>query len=77
MGVALATHAHTFTDTDSINLARGLQHYTVVNDSPHPGYPLVVLTTCVIGVVLGRPPARAVIVGLLIAGHRGSRVFPW
>lgn len=43
--VALTTHAHTFTEADSINLARGLQHYSVATDSPHPpGYPLVVLS---------------------------------
>ncbi len=44
IAVTLATHAHAFTETDSINLARGLQHYSVATDSPHPpGYPLVVL----------------------------------
>jgi hypothetical protein len=48
--VAIATHAHTFTEADSINLARGFQHYTVATDSPHPpGYPLVVLAAHLVG----------------------------
>ena len=39
----LTTQAHTLTEHDSVNLARGLQHYDVVAHAPHPpGYPLVV-----------------------------------
>jgi hypothetical protein len=45
VAIVFTTHAHTLTETDSINLAKGLQHYSVATQSPHPpGYPLVVLT---------------------------------
>src|ERR1039457_5353302 len=45
LAVALTTHADTRTETVVFSLAKGLQHYSVATDSPHPpGYPLVVLT---------------------------------
>lgn len=41
----LRVHASTFTEHDSINLARALRHFDVRLHQPHsPGYPLVVLS---------------------------------
>jgi len=43
VGLHLISRAHTLTEHDSVNLARGLQHYDVLAHAPHPpGYPLVV-----------------------------------
>lgn len=50
LAVVLTTHAHTFTEADSIHLAKAFQHYSVATNSPQPpGYPLVVLTAHLFG----------------------------